>query len=298
MKLHIRWIIPDKTSPSQYSESQLLGTIFSATAYGIVIVLSGNCFRLLHKKRGIYSNRMRILLLIYIIFMLLCSTWSLLQSVWLAMEIIRKKIPSFLVFFQLEFPLAMWGADGFMVRILIICQEQIFTMQLQIWRCLVLYQNVSRGLRVVIIALLSVISFASFGRPISISIPPFKLLIKILSMRCDIVSWRGEVRNRACVGQRSVPFTLRSRKYHTCSVDRFPTRLPSKMRPKFPWSGTWISLHQHYHHVRRIFSIDGHCQWPVHHYVFRVAEGGSFHERDHPSDLRRWLRTQWCLMHV
>jgi hypothetical protein len=165
-----RIVLPSHLPP--YFKVELLGTIFSATAYGIVIILSGNCFHLLHKKRGIYSNRTRIILLIYIIFMLLCSTWSLLQSVLLTMAIITKKIPTFLLFFQLEFPLAMWGADGFMVRILIIHQEQSFTMQLQIWRCLVLYQNVSRGLRVVIIVLLSVISFTSFGRPISISTPP------------------------------------------------------------------------------------------------------------------------------
>ena len=57
-----------------------LATIFTAITYGIVVILSGNCFHLLHKKRGIYFNRMRILLLIYVIFML-CSTWKLLQSV-------------------------------------------------------------------------------------------------------------------------------------------------------------------------------------------------------------------------
>jgi hypothetical protein len=102
----------------------LLGTIFPAIAYGIVIILSGNCFHLLQKKRGLYSNRMRIIHLIYVIFMLLCSTWSILQSVWVFMTILTKRIPSYLFFFALECPLAMWGADGFMVRILIIHQEQ------------------------------------------------------------------------------------------------------------------------------------------------------------------------------
>ena len=64
----------------------------------------------------------------------------------------------------------IWGADGFMVSILIVFEEQRFTMQLQIWRCLVLYQHVSRGLRVGINILFLLLSFASFGRPISISI--------------------------------------------------------------------------------------------------------------------------------
>jgi hypothetical protein len=167
MQLHIRYAVSD-----QYVKIELLATTFSATAYGIVIVLSGNCFHLLQNKRGIYSNRMRFFLCIYVIFMLLCSTWSLLQSVWLCMVNVTTKIPSYLYVFELEFPLAMWGADGFMVRILIIHHEQCFTMQLQMWRCLVLYHDVSRGPRVVIIVLLSLLSFASFGRPIYISTPP------------------------------------------------------------------------------------------------------------------------------
>ena len=72
----------------------------------------------------------------------------------------------------------MWGADGFMVRILILLQEQRFTVKLQIWLCLVLYQQVSRGPRVGIIVLLSLVSFASFGRPIFISTPPIKFVHK------------------------------------------------------------------------------------------------------------------------
>ena len=72
--------------------------------------------------------------------------------------------------FAIPVTVTMWGADGFMVRILIIFQKQRFTMQLQIWRCLVLYQEVSRGLRVGIIVFLSLFSFTSFGRPILISI--------------------------------------------------------------------------------------------------------------------------------
>jgi hypothetical protein len=296
---HIRYAIQDQIFLS-FLKIQLFGTIFSAIAYGIVIVLSGNCFHLLQRKRGIYSNRMRIFLLIYVIFMLLCSTWSLLQSVWLFMAIITKRIPSYLFFFELEFPLTMWGADGFMVRILIIHQEQIFTPKLQIWRCLVLYHNVSKGPRAMIIVLLSLISCASFGRPISLSTLPHlnKLLMKILSMRCRGVSRRREVHERHCVRQHSVRFALRSRKYHTRSVDRFPTRLPPKKRPKYPGSGTWISLHQHYHHLHRIFSADGHCQRPIHHSAFRVTQQwGNSHVRHHRSYLRRWLRTQRFLMH-
>ena len=154
-----------------------LATIFTAIAYGIVVILSGNCFHLLHKKRGIYSNRMRILLLIYVIFMLLCSTWKILQSV-CGFMILMTPVPppgSFMLLVPLEFPLILWGADGFMVRIPMFHPEQIFTMQLQVWRCLVLYQDISRGPRIAIIVLLSLISFAYFGRPISIPLPPIHI---------------------------------------------------------------------------------------------------------------------------
>ena len=176
-----------------YCKMELLGSIFAAIAYGIVIVLSGNCFHLLQRKQGIYSNRMRIVLLIYVTVMLLTSTWAVMGTIFMLMNIFS--IINDLLFYhstQLPITMAMWGADGFMVRILILRQEQIFTMQWQIWRCLVLYHDVSRGLRVVIIALLSFISFASFGRPISISTPSFNLLINIFSMRCCSISRRNE----------------------------------------------------------------------------------------------------------
>jgi len=115
-------------------------------------------------------------------------------------------------------------------------------MHLQIWRFLVLYQEVSRGSRVVIFVLLSLISFASLGKSISLSTPPCKLLIKILSIWCRVVSQRREVYFQAFVRRRSVHFTLRSCAYHTRSLDCFPARLPSEIRPKHPWSGTWISF--------------------------------------------------------
>jgi len=153
---------------------KFFSAVFSAIAYGIVVVLSGNCLHLLQKKRGIYSNRLRILLLIYVIVMLLSSTWRLIGSVCILMDFLtpprREVCPASLPrSFAVPLVVTMWGADGFMVRILILRQEQRFVMQWQIWRCLVLYQEVSRGHRIVITVLLSLISLASFGRPISIS---------------------------------------------------------------------------------------------------------------------------------
>ena len=169
MSLYIRDLIV-----RPYLKDTFLSALFSAIAYGIVVVLSGNCFYLLLKKQDIYSNRKRIILPIYVIVMLLCSTWRLIGTIYSFMNIltITSKYTSLYLYRSFGVPIAViiWGADGFMVRILIICQERSFTMQLQIWRCLVFYQDVSRGLRVGIAVLLSLISLASFGRPISISI--------------------------------------------------------------------------------------------------------------------------------
>ena len=164
--------IQDQIVLPPYFKTGLLSSIFSAIAYGIVIVLSGNCFHLLLEKRDVYPDRMRILLLIYVIFMLL-STWNQIGSTSSLMWVFTTPLHSSVFLyrsFALPNTLTMWGADGFMTRILILRQEPRFIMQLQIWRCLVLYENVSRGLRVGIIVLLSLISFASFGKPISISI--------------------------------------------------------------------------------------------------------------------------------
>ena len=167
MSLYIRDIIVQP-----YFKDDFLSAILSAIAYGIVVVLSGNCFHLLLKKQDIYPNRMRMILRIYVIVMLLSSTWRLIGSIyWVMIDFSSKDISLFLYrSFEVPITVIVWGADGFIVRILIIFQEQRFTVQLQIWRCLVLYQDVSRGLRLGIIVLLSFLSFASFGRPISVSI--------------------------------------------------------------------------------------------------------------------------------
>jgi hypothetical protein len=100
-----------------YLKADLLGVIFSAIAYGIVIVLSGNCFHLLHRKRGIYSNRMRITLIIYVTVMLLLSTSALIHSIYILMLNILRFAYRFRI---CPLPLAIWGADGFIVSILIL----------------------------------------------------------------------------------------------------------------------------------------------------------------------------------
>lgn len=136
--------------PDVYLELKMLGTIISAIAYGIVIVLSGNCFLLLVKKRGIYSNRMRIFLVIYVTVMLAISTWAIIQSIWGITLLIFQDVnvpESLLISYSPDtLPLAIWGADGFMI-----------------WRCIVLYQDVARGPRVLVVVLLSLLSIFSLA---------------------------------------------------------------------------------------------------------------------------------------
>ena len=161
--------IQDQIVLPPYLKVQLLGGIFSAFGYGIVLVLSGNCFYLLQKKRGIYSTRMRILLLIYVTVMVLSSTWSLIGA-FFQLRVVFTRLHAIVALyhsFGVSLTLNMWGADGFMVRIPILCQERRFKMQLQMWRCLVLYQDVSKSPRIGIIVLFSVLSLASLGKPIS-----------------------------------------------------------------------------------------------------------------------------------
>ena len=109
-----------------YLELKMLGTIISAIAYGVVVVLSGNCLLLL-KKRGTYSNRMRLFLLIYVTIMSLLSTLAMIGSIWgITLFIFRDVgLPMHLLYWNQAIPpLTIWGADGFMVSILCLRQNE------------------------------------------------------------------------------------------------------------------------------------------------------------------------------
>ena len=164
-------IIPDHLV--LYLQLKVLGTLFSAIAYGIVAVLSGNCLYLLQRKRGIQSYRMRIILLTYVTIMLLLSTFSLFQSICQVIGFMfpPEILPAGLMYLPITLALTIWGENGFMVRIIISRQKQRFTV-LQIWRCIISYQDASNRPRILITVLLSLLSLASLGRYISISTPP------------------------------------------------------------------------------------------------------------------------------
>ena len=128
--LHIRdrIVLPPYLPP--YFKVELLAAIFAAISYGIVVVLSGNCFHLLLKKRDIYPNRMRILLPIYVIVMLLSSTWKQFGSISTLMGNLTSKHVNLSLHRSTGLPtiVTTWGADGFIVRIPIIFHYQKYTM--------------------------------------------------------------------------------------------------------------------------------------------------------------------------
>jgi len=119
----------DNRMPSVVSHREhfgLLATIISAVPYGIIIVLAGNCFLLLQKKRGIYSNRRRLFLILYVTVVFFLSTWSIIQSIRNIMLFIFPELrnPPFQISFAWSpvtqaLPPTVWVADGFMVIILL-----------------------------------------------------------------------------------------------------------------------------------------------------------------------------------
>ena len=122
-------IDPDLTNfrpgSDAYTELQMLATIFSALACGVVLSLSVSCFQLVwfHKKTDSASKSMHRFLLAYITFMTCTSV------VYLALDIASTRNSIFTDGPHVDLFLpagsraicvafASWGADGFMVRIL------------------------------------------------------------------------------------------------------------------------------------------------------------------------------------
>ena len=115
-----------------YDKAQTFATIASAFAYGMVIVLFLNCFHLLIKSKHIYSNKMRLALSVYMLIMFGLSTLAIVQAILYNRRAIfcNSNGTSFAAVntmseltFSLNIPmltpLTIWGADGFMVRIIL-----------------------------------------------------------------------------------------------------------------------------------------------------------------------------------
>jgi len=118
-----------------------IGVIISAVLYGIGVLISIACLRLLVKSKQIYDSRRRLIALcLHIFFMLACGTEALVTESWLALSATEQKLSlesvraaaSVLMpgnvreggsttvgLLPVALPLAVWGADGFLVSLLL-----------------------------------------------------------------------------------------------------------------------------------------------------------------------------------
>ncbi|KAF8965535.1 hypothetical protein BDZ97DRAFT_1757096 [Flammula alnicola] len=133
-------------------ELQLIGTLLSAIAYGIVVSLFLHCLALLvGNKKHLYTHRMRIFLIVYFVVMFLMSTVALGQGlVYIIRAIFRglgRRTEQLTHLNEpLSIPLAVWGADGFML-----------------WRCWILYYNIPWLNRFLLYGVLMLTTLASVG---------------------------------------------------------------------------------------------------------------------------------------
>ncbi|CAA7270520.1 unnamed protein product [Cyclocybe aegerita] len=127
-------------------ELHMLGTIISGVAYGIVIIIALDSFRLVMRK----AARLREFMLVYIVIMTLVSTASFILGVVVTTKMIfQTNVPIAVGPFRLEillYPVALWGADGLMM-----------------YRCMILYEGVSRASRIALRCLLGVMAFVLFA---------------------------------------------------------------------------------------------------------------------------------------
>ncbi|KAF5330953.1 hypothetical protein D9619_005410 [Psilocybe cf. subviscida] len=136
-----------------------IGVIISAILYGIAVLISVACLRLLVKSKQIYDSKRRLIALsLHICFMLACGTEALVSESWLALSATEQKlsieairiaasavVPGMTSSFvgagssttvdllPITLPVAVWGADGFLI-----------------WRCLVLYGEIGRVKRAIL----------------------------------------------------------------------------------------------------------------------------------------------------
>jgi len=151
--------------PDPYDESWMLGTIFSAMTYGIVLTLSFCCIQLLWANPKAQSRRLRWFLFAYILAMTVLSTTSMAAAINSIVDAVFKvhegrRLP------QPTLPvktwgspfiiLATWGADSFML-----------------WRCNVLYQAISKARRIAFLALLGCLATLSLCSGVLFLVLPF-----------------------------------------------------------------------------------------------------------------------------
>ncbi|KAJ3505394.1 hypothetical protein NLJ89_g7441 [Agrocybe chaxingu] len=132
-----RFLVP---GPDIAVELHMLGTIISGVAYGIVVMIALDCFRLVFRK----AARLRNFILVYVVIMAFVSTASFILGVVATTKMIFQTKAIAVGPFRLEillYPVALLGADGLMM-----------------YRCMIIYQGVSRAYRIALRCLLTVMS--------------------------------------------------------------------------------------------------------------------------------------------
>jgi hypothetical protein len=118
----------------------LIGAFISAVLYGIAVLISVACLRLLARSKQIYHSKRRfVALCLHNGFMLACGTEALVSECWLTVKAIERKLSLEILraaaiagatvpgvvstsssatvnLSPIALPLTVWGADGFLVR--------------------------------------------------------------------------------------------------------------------------------------------------------------------------------------
>ncbi|KAF9546250.1 hypothetical protein CPC08DRAFT_716065 [Agrocybe pediades] len=117
--------------------------IVDAIIFTMVIILSFNCWQGITNRDARYSTKKQVVLLGYVAYMSLAGIASFCQNVYGFLAFLDKNESNTFNTSAL-FPLAMWGADGFMT-----------------WRCYVLYSDTRKRHRFIILSVLVLLVLSS-----------------------------------------------------------------------------------------------------------------------------------------
>ncbi|KAF4611769.1 hypothetical protein D9613_003738 [Agrocybe pediades] len=117
--------------------------IVDAIIFTMVVILSFNCWRGITNRDARYSTKKQVVLLGYVTYMSLAGIASFCQNIYGFLAFLDKNESSTFNT-SAVFPLAMWGADGFMT-----------------WRCYVLYSDTRKRHRLIILSVLVLLVLSS-----------------------------------------------------------------------------------------------------------------------------------------
>lgn len=162
------------TDPVLGVEIQVLANIFSAIAYGFVVILFCSCLWVLRDTKQTPARQIRPFLYLYIIFMFAMGTMAFVQETVYTTKVLKNDIfpkgPNLVDYLTslgepIPLPFTIWGADGFMASEIFI--EIMFYVDrrplLQLWRCWVLYQDISPTWRLLLFIFLTLLCLTSAG---------------------------------------------------------------------------------------------------------------------------------------